>query len=162
MLEEYSLRYGTRIKGWWVDGCYRDYFKYTDELLEPIYKACKSGNPDAIVALNGGVGNGLNMNYFAEDFVCGEFNELGFLPKERFIDGKAQAHILSPLGTLDSGIGASWGSFGLAYTPEYIADYVSKLHEAGGVITFDIGVYRDGSFSKEQIEALKYVCEKVR
>ena len=48
----------------------------------------------------------------------------------------------------------------LAYDPEYIADYVSKLHEAGGVVTFDIGVYRDGSFSREQIEALKYVSGK--
>lgn len=162
VLREYSLRYGTKIKGWWVDGCYRDHFKYTDELLKPLYDACKAGNPNAIVALNGGVGNGLNMNYPDEDFVCGEYNNLGFLPKERFINGKAQAHILSPLGTQDCGIGASWGSFGLAYDPQYIADYVCNLHNAGGVITFDIGVYRDGSFAQEQIDALKYVAEKTR
>ena len=100
------------------------------------------------------------VNEFDAKALARQLNEIGFLPKERFVNGKAQAHILCPLGTLDSGIGASWGSFGLAYDPEYIADYVSKLHEAGGVVTFDIGVYRDGSFSREQIEALKYVSGK--
>ena len=159
VLKEYSLRYGSKIKGWWVDGCYRDQFKYTDELLKLLYDACKAGNPDAIVALNGGLFKDLHMNYFDEDFVCGEFNSLGFLPKERFVNGKAQAHILCPLGTRGCGIGASWGSFGLAYDPQYIADYVRALHKAGGVITFDIGVYRDGSFAEEQVDALKYVSE---
>lgn len=161
VLEEYSLRYGDRIKGWWVDGCYRDHFKYTDELLEPLYKACKAGNPDAIVALNGGLGNGLKMNYPDEDFVCGEFNNLEFIPTERFVNGKAQAHILAPLGVSDSGIGASWGSFGLGYTKEYITDYVCRVHDGGGVVTLDVGIYRDGSLSEEQIEALKYVAMNI-
>ena len=161
VLEEYSLRYGDKIKGWWVDGCYRDHFKYTDELLEPLYKACKSGNPDAIVALNGGVGNKFEMNYPDEDFVCGEFNTLDCLPRERFINGKAQAHILAPLGTGDSGIGATWGSFGLGYTKEYIADYIRRVHDAGGVVTLDIGVYRDGSLDEEQVSALKYVAKNI-
>lgn len=161
VLEEYSVRYGDKIKGWWIDGCYRDHFKYTDELLEPLYNACKKGNPDAVVALNGGVGNELKINYPKEDFVCGEFNELDFIPKERFVDGKAQAHILAPLGTSDSGIGASWGSFGIRYTKEYLVEYVGKVHNAGGVVTFDIGVYRDGGFCPEHIEALKYLSRNV-
>ena len=160
VLEEYSLRYGSKIKGWWVDGCYRNQFKYTDELLKLLYNACKAGNPNAIVALNGGLFKDLNMNYPDEEFVCGEFNSLGFLPKERFVNGKAQAHILCPLGMHGCGIGASWGSFGLAYDKQYIADYVRALHSAGGVITFDIGVYRDGSFAEEQIDALKYVSKE--
>lgn len=162
VLKEYSLRYGSKIKGWWVDGCYRNHFKYTDALLGLLYDACKAGNQDAIVALNGGLFSDLNMNYSKEEFVCGEFETLGFLPKERFVNGKAQAHILCPLGTQGCGIGASWGSFGLAYDPQYIADYVCDLHNAGGVITFDIGVYRDGSFAREQMDALKYISAKTQ
>ena len=161
VLEEYSLRYGDKVKGWWVDGCYRDHFKYTDELLEPLYNACKAGNPNAIVALNGGLGNELRSNFYKEEFVCGEYNFLGTLPKERFVDGHAQSHILAPLGTADSGIGASWGSFGLNYEKQYITDYVCDVHDAGGVVTFDIGVYRDGSFCPEHIEALKYVATNI-
>ncbi|MBO5374863.1 MAG: hypothetical protein J6A54_05405, partial [Clostridia bacterium] len=160
VLEEYSLRYGDRVKGWWVDGCYKDAFKYTDEMLRVLYDACKAGNPDAIVALNGGLGNEFKPNFEGEDFVCGEFNELGHFPKSRFTDG-AQAHVLAPLGTGDCGIGATWGSFGLGYDKQYITDYVCDLHDAGGVVTFDIGVYRDGSLSAEHIDALKYVARNI-
>ena len=28
VLEEYAVRYGDKVKGWWIDGCY-DYFGYT-------------------------------------------------------------------------------------------------------------------------------------
>lgn len=161
VLEEYSVRYGDRVKGWWVDGCYRNEFKYTTELLKPIYDACKKGNPNAIVSLNGGLSNGIQMNYPDEDFVCGEFNHLEYVPTERFIGGKAQAHILAPLGKGDRGIGATWGSFGSRYTKEYVTDYVKRVHNGGGVVTFDIGLYRDGSLDKEQTDLLSYVAENI-
>ena len=97
VLEEYAVRYGERVKGWWIDGCYRGFFKYTDELLEPYYRACKKGNPDTLVAMNDGVFPDYRKNYANEDFVCGEFKSPTVIPPSRFIDG-AQAHMLTPLG----------------------------------------------------------------
>ena len=55
VLEEYSRRYGDKVKGWWIDGCYREMFGFTDELLDLLYYAAKAGNKNAIVALNEGV-----------------------------------------------------------------------------------------------------------
>lgn len=161
VLEEYSLRYGERISGWWIDGCYKDFFKYTDELLEIYYRVCKKGNPNALVALNGGVGEEIGANFTHEDFVCGEQNDFTTIPRQRFY-GSAQAHILAPLGTDDTGIGASWGSFGLKHEKEFLAKYVNDVHNAGGIVTFDIGACRDGSFCQEHIDALTYVgrCNK--
>lgn len=157
VLEEYAVRYGDRISGWWIDGCYRDFLKYTDELLEPYYLTCKKGNPNALVALNAGVGvSKFGTNFRLEDFTCGEMNVFEHVPERRFYDN-AQAHILAPLGADDTGIGATWGSFGLAATKEHIVDYVDRVHAAGGVVTFDIGVYRDGSFDPAQVDALSAI-----
>ena len=162
VLEEYAIRYGTKVKGWWIDGCYKEYFKYTDELLEIYYNACKKGNPNALIALNDGVAeNGISVGYAKEDFTCGERNYFDFIPTQRFY-GEAQAHILAPLGTDDMGIGQTWGSFGAGYTKEYLADYVKKVHAAGGVVSVDVGMFRDGKFSPEQIDVLKYVGEMNR
>ena len=154
VLEEYALRYGDKIKGWWIDGCYKEQFKYTDELLEIYYKACKKGNPSALVSLNNGVSEkGIELGFTFEDFLCGEQNDFTVIPTQRFY-GNAQAHILAPLGVGECEIGG-WGVFGVKRSAEYIADYVRKVNKAGGVITFDIGVYRDGKFSAEQMQILK-------
>lgn len=162
VLEEYAIRYGEKIKGWWIDGCYKEYFGYTDDLLELYYKACKKGNPNALVAMNNGVSeSGISVGYEKEDFTCGERNYFDFIPTQR-IYGNAQAHILAPLGTADSGIGQTWGSFGSSYTKEYLADYVEKVHKAGGVVSIDVGTYRDGKFDEEQKAVLKYVGEKLK
>lgn len=53
VLREYSLRYGTDVKGWWIDGCY-DFIGYNDKYLEKLRKAATAGNPDALVAFNNG------------------------------------------------------------------------------------------------------------
>lgn len=54
VIEEYSLRYGTDIKGWWFDGCF-DFLGYENKHLEILKKAALKGNPDALVAFNNGV-----------------------------------------------------------------------------------------------------------
>lgn len=159
VLEEYSVRYGEKIKGWWIDGCYKDWFKYTDELLEMYYKACKKGNPNALVSLNPGLRDDFENGFTYEDFLCGEQIDFTLIPKQRFY-GNAQAHILAPLGNGECKLGR-WGTFGLIRDGEYLIDYIKKVNEAGGVLTIDIGVYRDGKFDEEQKETLKRVGKNV-
>lgn len=160
VLEEYAIRYGQKVKGWWIDGCYKEYFKYTDELLELLYTACKKGNPDALVSLNNGVGDGdIIAGYTYEDYLCGEQVDFTVIPKQRFY-GNAQAHILAPLGEATDNI-AGWCCLGSKRSKEYLADYVKNVHEAGGIVTFDIAVYRDGKFDPEQVEILRYIGENV-
>ena len=159
VLEEYALRYGDKVKGWWIDGCYKDWFKYTDELLEIYYKACKKGNPNALVALNPGLRDAICLGYTYEDFLCGEQTDFTFIPEQRFY-GNAQAHILAPLGKGECEIGG-WGIFGVKENAEYLTEYVKKVNQAGGVLTVDIGVYRDGKFDREQMETLKTMGKKL-
>ena len=149
VLEEYAVRYGPRVKGWWIDGCYRDYFKYTDDLLEPYERACRKGNPDALVAMNNGVFPEYRKHYRNEDFVCGEFNGLTVIPPSRFIDG-AQAHMLAPLGE-------TWARTGSRYSGHYLDCFTACVNEAGGVVTYDCALYRDGSIDPEQIAALSEI-----
>ncbi len=54
VLREYAVRYGSKVKGWWVDGCY-DYLGYTDDEYFRYYReAVLAGNPEAIIAFNDG------------------------------------------------------------------------------------------------------------
>ena len=170
VLEEYAVRYGDKVKGWWIDGCYKEYFKYTDDLLELYYKACKKGNPDALVSLNNGVGTGdIIAGYAYEDFLCGEQEDFTVIPKQRFY-GNAQAHVLAPLGVppqtedkevLEDMIGPGWGSFGVKRSKEYLADYIKRVNAAGGVVSVDIGLYRDGKLDPAQVEVLEYVSKNI-
>lgn len=163
VLREYALRYGDKVKGWWIDGCYRDAFGYNDELLEPYWAACKEGNPGCIVAMNDGVYDDRAVkNYAGEDFVCGEFNDFEYVPPSRFING-AQAHILAPLGV--SPDGSPWGGWckpGIKRSKEYMADYINRVNRAGGVVTVDAALYRDGSFDEGQLEVLRFIGESLR
>ena len=36
VLQEYAVRYGDKVAGWWVDGCYT-YFNYSDAKLQPYH-----------------------------------------------------------------------------------------------------------------------------
>ena len=163
VLEEYSLRYGNKVKGWWIDGCYDgDPFPenlYTQELLEILYRACKAGNKDSLTAFNKGVFDELIVHYHDEEFTAGEQNNFDLIPTGRFY-GKAQAHILAPLGISwyekKQIWRHGWGCLGEQRSKEYLADYLQKVRAAGGVVTFDIAVYRDGKFDPKQQEIVAY------
>lgn len=162
VLEEYAVRYGDKVKGWWIDGCY-DYFGYDDELLEPYYRAVKKGNPDAILACNnaelirpecwGKAGKPQMKKWFAkEDFITGELTDFVFVPDTAFVDG-ARAHFLIPLGTDEYNVG--WRNHGVKRSHEHVKDYVRKVHEAGGVVTIDIYVDRYGHFDEDQMAVFR-------
>jgi len=151
---EYSLRYGEKISGWWVDGCY-SFFHYDDEKLQYYKDAMRAGNPNALLAFNGGVES--RVSYYSEldDYTCGEMNDFIDLPEARFING-VQWHTLAPLGL--SRDGTEWGSWGTAGAKRdgtYMADYVRGVTERQGIVTIDIGLFRDGHYDSEQLKALK-------
>lgn len=151
---EYSMRYGSAIKGWWVDGCY-DWFGYNDTLLKPYAEAMKSGNPDALLAFNGGVLAKVGKRSIYDDYTCGEMNEFVDLPSQQSIDG-AQWHILAPLGVSPDGQGA-WCKPGCQHTAEYMRQYVHNVNDQGGVVTIDIALYRDGSLDPNQVQLLQHL-----
>ena len=54
VLEEYAVRYGDKVKGWWFDGCY-PFFGFNEDLLKFFKDAVRKGNENAVVAFNNGV-----------------------------------------------------------------------------------------------------------
>ena len=169
VLEEYAVRYGGAVKGWWVDGCYAS-LGYGDELLSLYDRAIKKGNPDALAAYNSGVAKYLSPDgddtprkwYAGEGFTCGEDNDFTYVFQNRFTDG-AQNHMLIPMGLYrDGSVFTGWRSRGVRRSPEEMADYVRKNNEAGAVITIDVYIDNHGNLDPEQTEALKYVGRHVR
>lgn len=176
-IRELSLRYGDKIKMWWLDSCY-DYAGYTEELLRTYYDAFKAGNPDVLVGYNNG--ELIDMGPMSEEvkaildrfenvplikrpsktiikrcsfeeLTCGENNDFDYLPDRGDFDG-ALTHLLIPIGADENG--NTWGCPGTKHSNEFFKDYVKKVNSVGGIITFDIGVKPDGSFYDEQVEAL--------
>ncbi len=158
VLKEYSVRYGDKVKGWWIDGCYT-YFGYNDEKLKPYADAVYAGNPEALIAFNGGVKERIFKYSRHDTFTCGEMNSFVDLPDERFIGG-AQWHTLAPLGIAPDG--SEWGSWakpGTKHSAEYMVNYVKEVNRRGGAVTIDVALYRDGHIDPEQLELLKQLKE---
>jgi hypothetical protein len=145
---EYSKRYGERVRGWWVDGCY-EAIGYNQKHWGIMAAALRSGNPHAIVALNNPQMTRSNSSTTNDDFTTGEQNSFSEIPDSRWRDG-VQWHVLSYLGP-------AWGAPGLSYSADGLAHYVSAVNAAGGVVTIDVALFRDGSIDARQLAALKAV-----
>lgn len=161
VLEEYAVRYGDKVKGWWVDGCYRREFGYTDELLSIYAKAVRKGNPDALVAFNDGVKDYYFKNYEDEDFTCGEFNDFYCVPSGRYVDG-AQAFALIPLGAFGKDGNYGWMCPGVKRSADYVASYVDLVTQNDGVVCIDVHFAADGTIDADQFEVLKAVGRRIR
>lgn len=146
VVAEYSRRYGDKVNGWWVDGCYA-HIGYNDKRWGILAAGLKTGNPKAIVALNNPSMSHANSGTDHEDFTTGEVNAFTDIPDERWRDGK-QFHVLSFLGP-------DWGTPGLRYNADYLTDYVGAVDDAGGVVTIDVALFRDGSIDAKQQATLK-------
>lgn len=144
VLRSISLQYGSKVSGWWVDGCY-GFVGYNTTLLKPIYTALKSGNPNSIVALNGGPSNSVYKNVL-ENYTAGESSALTDFPKAKYLKGY-KWHILSYLGS-------EWSNQGSRFSSEYLTNYIKKVNSLNGMVTIDVCVLRDGTIDAEQMKTL--------
>jgi hypothetical protein len=142
---EYSRRYGDKVKGWWVDGCYA-HIDYNEPRWRMLASGLKSGNSRSIIALNNPSMSHANSSTDCDDFTTGEVNHFADIPEDRWRDGK-QFHVLSYLGN-------DWGKPGCRYDLAFLADYVSQVNEVGGVVTIDVALFRDGSLDSKQVKLL--------
>lgn len=176
VLQEYAMRYGSRIAGWWMDGMYAD-IGYTPQLIAPFCQAVKDGNPYALFAANThgcmanrrkqhveGLGDILVGDYYHTiqpptpwcDYTAGEVVTLDVFPTQQLVGG-AQAHILSFLGIPRHPIEVygGWGARGCKYSTDYLMQYLRQVNACGGVLTLDVCLYRDGHLDVDQLRVLK-------
>ena len=155
VLECFAVRYGSKVKGWWIDGCYVKWgdYGYTPEKLRLYERAIRAGNPQAAIAFN----NPLSCEdekvepYMPfQDYSAGEKNHFRCLPQsDRLPDGE-RWHVLTYLGS-------SWGQPGVKVPARTLAEYVYLLNRAGGALTIDVMCYWDGGLERSQINTLALV-----
>ena len=156
VLREFSTRYGEKVKGWWIDGCY-NYFGYDESRLRILANAARAGNANALVAMNNGVKERVMPYSDHEDYTCGEMNDFTDLPDARFM-GEKQWHMLAPLGLSADGSGwNAWCRPGVKHSGEYMRNYINKVNKRGGVVTIDVLLRRDGSMDPEQLDVLRQI-----
>lgn len=167
VLREYSLRYGKKVKGWWLDGT-PGIIGYDDvELLKILTDAARAGNPDAICGCNywgvlGTYGEERKQVLLGTpccDYTAGEMVYFEDVPVAPFI-GEQRWHILSHMGKSETQYEyAGWGKPGARYTADYMHDYYERVHSHGGVISIDVCAYRDGHIDEEQRKAISGMKE---
>ena len=163
VIREWSVRYGKRIAGWWVDGCWpKASFESTEAPnFESLRAALKAGNPDALLGFNpGGCHVPVPVNG-PEDYTAGELTHnlpLGdwcaptaqgwpYQPLQRFING-AQYHVLNFLGEW-------WGQGQPRFPDELVTGYTRYVNDHQGVVTWDVPISNEGRLPEAFVRQLK-------
>lgn len=157
VIREWSTRWGKKVCGWWIDGCYfpNEMYRYPDAPnFQSFADALRAGNPDSIVAFNPGVFTPVQTMTDQEDYTAGEIADaLPVCPGDHV--EKAQYHILSYLGS-------SWCSGKPRFKNELAAAYTLDVTDKGGVITWDVPINSKGQIPQEFIDQLMYIGKKVK
>jgi hypothetical protein len=162
ILTEIGERYGSKIAGYAFDSWYQGYEEYPDFSFEELFRLCKIGYPDRLVAFNTWI---LPVNTPWQDFWFGETYIPGHPAQERIVQkgpGRGlQYHSLIVMENL-------WVHENPApmETPWLNADNLSKYIRAsmqnGGAVTINVGIYQEGTFGEESLEVLRSVKKLVR
>jgi alpha-L-fucosidase len=146
---EWSQRWGDKVHGWWIDGCYHAdrMYRYPDPPnFASFAQALRAGNPDSIVAFNPGVRVPVVCHSEHEDYAAGEIsNAFPVCPGER-LDG-AQYHVLSYLGQ-------AWGRGPLRFPDEFVVGYTRHVNARGGVVTWDVPIEETGRIPQPFLDQL--------
>lgn len=148
IIREWSMRWGEKIKGWWIDGCYfaKDMYSHQEAPnFESFADALRSGNENAVICFNQGIEKAFTLQGKVDDFTAGETDQ--FLPlvfagtaaKEdinKNLNGK-KLHILSYLGE-------DWGYGETRFPDELAVGYTKYVLEHDGIITWDVRLDEDG------------------
>ena len=161
VIREWSVRYGTKVCGWWFDGSYNT--RGWDDLAKPNNwgtwaAACRAGNPESVLAFNPGVD--IKKAFTAltdeQDYTAGERNDFDVKPDEHPAPASTQWHILSYLGTW-------WAKAdGPRHDDAWMIDYVRTTNGQGGVVSIDVNVADDGSVYPPHLAQLKALAAALR
>ncbi|NJM06618.1 discoidin domain-containing protein [Candidatus Gracilibacteria bacterium] len=146
-VRQWSLRWGTRVAGWWLDGGCGN---------SALYTAVRAGNPDAIAGVNcGGVGGILddppNQDYTGGEVRYPERNDFSG-PQTRWV-GDSQAHILTFLG-------GDWGRPDTRYDDATVLNVTRKLTDYQGVVTWDVPYIKSNGLLAPDAFAAMYMLNK--
>ncbi|MCK0156316.1 hypothetical protein MWU65_03940 [Cellulophaga sp. F20128] len=163
---ELSKKWGDTVAGWWFDG-YWNISKVEQAndypIATKIWNAVRSGNPNAIMALNTGLGSEVftSPDKYSQ-YSAGEANELPPLPTVRASKGKGEKFTQyvgwSFLSELDP-LFAGWGEVdrNLRFKDEDVANHTVKARENGGVSTWDVAINPNGKWPLAKIKQIQVI-----
>jgi hypothetical protein len=161
VISEWSKRWGTKVSGWWFDGCYWPNAMYRSAEgpnFASFAAAARAGNPGSVLAFNPGVLYRTISITPDEDYVPGEVDKPDQIQIKRVTDGKAdgaQIHMLSFLGT-------QWGRGTPRFTAEQVVTFTRTVIDAGGVVTWDTPIQRNGTFAQPFVDQLTAIGKALR
>ncbi|MGE9290086.1 MAG: hypothetical protein ACQKBT_03795 [Puniceicoccales bacterium] len=166
----YAESYGELLDGWFFDGAYNavekphlrtqtwhngrfDFARWLD--------ACRAGNPNVVVSFCRGA-NDPGYVTPLQDFLSGECNDLKLLKCESAeVDG-VQWHALPWIdcfwmhaklpGTIDPP----------RYELDELYEFLHQAQEHGGAVTFNVGIYEDGTMAEPSIAQLVELKKRSR
>lgn len=171
MIREWSLRWGTRVSGWWIDGCFADtgYGALAENgdgpgNLAAMIQAAKAGNPDSLVAVNPGADVPVTGNYGVlspeQDYMAGEaashhnaYAKFSRYPTSQFVTLGGKNILWHTL----SYVGMNWRTLGQKYVNEELISYIDAVNRVGGVVTLDVAFEADGTIVDQHFNQLKAV-----
>lgn len=143
IIRDWSMRWGRKVRGWWVDGCY-----FADEMYRhedapnfaSLTAAYKAGNPDSIIAYNPGIFAPVICHTEFDDYTAGEVADaLPAEPADWVARGthRARAHVLSYLGKF-------WCQGAPRFSDRLASEYSRHYTSLGGVISWDVPILESG------------------
>lgn len=161
VVREFSIRWGDKVAGWWIDGTYRPNTTSRHPDIPNFASkaaAMRAGNPDSIVAFNPGVFPRVMSLTPHEDYTAGEITGPGNIRwmynKDGIIDG-AQIHILSYLGR-------TWGRGEPRFTSEEVIRHSKNINAVQGAITWDVQAHPSGLIKEPFLEQLSLLGKALK
>lgn len=158
VIQDWSVRYGDRVAGWWFDGGY-EWVGFDEEIAGIYAAAARQGNPQAIVTFNPGIG--LKRWTRAESYTAGELvDPFDVVPASRWLEG-SQWHALTYLGS-------RWSGRDTRHPADRWAEWVRAVTANEGVVTLDLGPSWDlqagpiGSLADVQLEQVEAVRDQIQ
>lgn len=156
IIADWSKRWGNKIVGWWFDGCYWPNQMYrTEETpnFKSFAEAARAGNPESALAFCPGVVFRTISVTPYEDYIAGEISEPEKLSIMRVYDGLVDGKQLQILSYL----GERWGMGAPRFSNEQIVQWSKQIVDAGGAVTWDVPIQKNGLIKQEYIDQLKAV-----
>jgi hypothetical protein len=153
VIAEWSRRWGTKVAGWWFDGCYfpNSMYRSADRPnFESFAAAARAGNPEASLGFNPGVVYRILSMTPSDDYTAGEIDKPDLVTVRRTVEGRmdgAQIHMLSFLGE-------TWGSGAPRFSADQVVAYTKKIRDLGGSVTWDVPVEIDGTITQPFLDQL--------
>jgi hypothetical protein len=150
VIAEWSQRWGTRIAGWWFDGCYWPNAMYRHSQapnFASFAAAARKGNKDAVVAFNRGVIVPINSISEHEDYTAGEIDDPASLKYSTFWTDVAQPQVLTFMGK-------AWSQGPPRFSSEEAAAVTTRLNKSGVAVTWDVPTSHGGIIPEDFLARL--------